>query len=1527
MRYFIKSGHWTKIRKALALALLSAAASFDASAAGTPDALPKAALKRPALPGEGAALAWQDDLDAAFATALSSHKPVLALFSSPDCGWCSKMKSESLSKDEVAKLLENFLLVEIDVTQKPAKGAEYQIRGVPTILIFAGDGRMLDGAAGYVQASDMIALLKRTLNPEFLKKLDGEHLEQLRTLMKGKADAKTLASLMIALGAKERRKGVHDAIMALTPFPKEDMLALLDSPYLAVRLGALELLEERAGDGFGFDPWLSPKGKANDPAQAKWKAWAGTKDTARANGYQAFSPEQTAAYIRDLISPDNEVSRRALMMLEHGGAETAKELALFLEERPTIPKGAKGKIKAAQYTLLLQPANDTQPSVLAFNLVFGTQDMKIKTMETLSRAGGNALPVLKDFLDDADSIIRESAADAIAKARGRASIPLFAALLEREKDANVAYAVVRNLGDIRSERGLKMLVARIGDQNEDIAVAALCGIKKLGAKKASPDVVKALCDPRWRVRAAALETVEALAPKSAEAKAEVSKLLDDKDEFVRVSAVKALAKLAPESPRFEELFMKDDQLKGPIMSAIVSANKDVKLSAAFAKAIEGKDADTLLPVVSALEDAKSFDLLLKLSSNKDEDVSCAALRILAEKGTADEKTRGRLIQALGSSSEAQVAAVIENLRFTRDDDFGLDNEDSATEEPEAETADDSMKDILDAFSSGDAQKTDKPKSAAKPATRQETPAAATIDDVAAAFGAEPETAKEEIATPGRRGSMKALLEAVARHARPESPESIRLQAMLALASNGDEKAIDGISANLQAYTSSQKERIAKGLGSSASKKSSIAFLKRLLKDSSEEVRHSALHALCSKNKRERRDAIFSELLASNGKLTAWDVVKTCSPSSFNKANSGKWLESILDGSRPCSREIKIAALYLMRECKGLATESLLVRHMESESQWLRFAAFYALGKGNQQTFRKFIPKILDDPSPFVRLALPLTYERGSVQFAFHLDDKNSVNSYDWTGRHERKALPPEVKEALGKLADDPDSNVRLESFFALMSNNAPFDIAKLIDTVDSLPERKSAQGKIAEYMRENYKRLGPEFKLLLPYLAEDKSDSEESEKVYKHFNVNQDALDDASVASVADAVKAKDARAKHLQASFLPVAEEPVRQPDAGARLKLLFFFKPGCQDCERVSQMLAGLPSVYPNLDIETHNIRKQDAMRLNEALCDRFGVPQESRLVAPSVFCGAGALIKTDIEMERLCALLAKSAGLGPDVWREVSAAELAGAGDKIERRFAEVKTAIIALAGLLDGVNPCAFATIVFLLSYLRVARRTPGELARIGAAFVSGVFLAYLLLGLGLVELISRLTFLRDIGMILNWALAAFCLLIMILSLRDGVLCLRGRLKDTALQLPGFLKRWTHASIRTGARHIHFIIAAFAIGVAISFLELACTGQVYAPTIMYIIQEGGNSMLAFSYLLIYNLAFIAPLLAIFALSYFGMTSDMLAAFMVKNAAMVKFATALLFLAIFLAFVFGERILPKREGAGQAPSYAMPAVKRPQ
>jgi len=83
-----------------------------------------------------------------------------------------------------------------------------------------------------------------------------------------------------------------------------------------------------------------------------------------------------------------------------------------------------------------------------------------------------------------------------------------------------------------------------------------------------------------------------------------------------------------------------------------------------------------------------------------------------------------------------------------------------------------------------------------------------------------------------------------------------------------------------------------------------------------------------------------------------------------------------------------------------------------------------------------------------------------------------------------------------------------------------------------------------------------------------------------------------------------------------------------------------------------------------------------------------------------------------------------------------------------------------------------------------------------------------------------------------------------------------------------------------------------GFIVSLLELACTGQVYLPTIMFISTIPDLKVNALFYLLFYNLMFILPLVLVFSFTYWGTTSAQWAELTQKNFGNIKMAMTLIF-----------------------------------
>jgi len=183
------------------------------------------------------------------------------------------------------------------------------------------------------------------------------------------------------------------------------------------------------------------------------------------------------------------------------------------------------------------------------------------------------------------------------------------------------------------------------------------------------------------------------------------------------------------------------------------------------------------------------------------------------------------------------------------------------------------------------------------------------------------------------------------------------------------------------------------------------------------------------------------------------------------------------------------------------------------------------------------------------------------------------------------------------------------------------------------------------------------------------------------------------------------------------------------------------------------------------------------------------------------------------------------------------------------------------------------------------------------FSLSVFLTYRGIGLGLFAALRAASAVALVSVLLRWALVIVLSLFAALSVYDYVLIRRGRPTEILLQLPSALKKRIHASIRTRVRTAALVGSSLVLGFLVSVFEFACTGQVYLPTLAYLVRVQRH-LDAVGLLVLYNLCFIAPLLVVFGGSYYGVSSARITAFFQAHMGKVKLGLACVFagLAVF-------------------------------
>lgn len=171
------------------------------------------------------------------------------------------------------------------------------------------------------------------------------------------------------------------------------------------------------------------------------------------------------------------------------------------------------------------------------------------------------------------------------------------------------------------------------------------------------------------------------------------------------------------------------------------------------------------------------------------------------------------------------------------------------------------------------------------------------------------------------------------------------------------------------------------------------------------------------------------------------------------------------------------------------------------------------------------------------------------------------------------------------------------------------------------------------------------------------------------------------------------------------------------------------------------------------------------------------------------------------------------------------------------------LVAVSALLDSINPCAFSVLILTLVFLFSLGVPRVRMLHVGGAYIFGIFLAYLLIGLGLLQALHLFGvphFMGRVGALL--------------MLLFGVMLIVEEFFPHLHLLPG-IPRAAHEKM--GAlMHRATLPAAFLLGALVGLCEFPCTGGPYLM-VLGLLHDSASYLRGFLYLLFYNLLFIAPL----------------------------------------------------------------------
>jgi cytochrome c-type biogenesis protein len=174
------------------------------------------------------------------------------------------------------------------------------------------------------------------------------------------------------------------------------------------------------------------------------------------------------------------------------------------------------------------------------------------------------------------------------------------------------------------------------------------------------------------------------------------------------------------------------------------------------------------------------------------------------------------------------------------------------------------------------------------------------------------------------------------------------------------------------------------------------------------------------------------------------------------------------------------------------------------------------------------------------------------------------------------------------------------------------------------------------------------------------------------------------------------------------------------------------------------------------------------------------------------------------------------------------------------------LVLSTGLVDGLNPCAFAVLLFFIAFLYSIRRSTKQVWLMGLSYILGIYLIYLSIGLGLFQAITISSQPHFIAKIAAWLIIALGILAITQHLFPNI--------PFKFRLPSFskvtIREWlVKATVPT----------SFIAGVIVGLCTFPCSGGIYVAVISMLTV---NSTFArgLGYLVAYNIMFVVPLIAI-------------------------------------------------------------------
>src|SRR3989339_160600 len=174
------------------------------------------------------------------------------------------------------------------------------------------------------------------------------------------------------------------------------------------------------------------------------------------------------------------------------------------------------------------------------------------------------------------------------------------------------------------------------------------------------------------------------------------------------------------------------------------------------------------------------------------------------------------------------------------------------------------------------------------------------------------------------------------------------------------------------------------------------------------------------------------------------------------------------------------------------------------------------------------------------------------------------------------------------------------------------------------------------------------------------------------------------------------------------------------------------------------------------------------------------------------------------------------------------------------------IVTAGALIDSINPCAFSILLLTIAFLFSLGRLRSDILKLGSSYILGIFLVYLLIGLGILQtlhLFNTPHFMAKLGAVLLIGLGFLNIINEIFPAFP-----------IKLKIPGAAHHKMAELMEKAS-----LPAAFLLGGLVGVCEFPCTGGPYLM-VLGLLHDQTTYLKGLGYLFVYNAVFILPLVII-------------------------------------------------------------------